>query len=139
MKKSLNVLLLIILLFSFVGCKTEKPEVQENHNVLNVNDANYQSFIDTDKLVILFFKMHNCKYCTEMEPVIDRIAAKYVCNSIIGKMQYEDNPDLTSKFNVKSFPVTFFLKNGSVMDTLTGSREFSVVEEVVTRHESGCK
>lgn len=139
MKNLLTLVTLILLLSANSACKTEKPDVPQSNNIYTVSDVSYQSFVKSDKLVILYFKMNNCKFCAEMEPVIDKIAAKYHCNSIIGKIQYENNPDLTLKFSVKSFPVTFFLINETVVDTLSGSWEYSVVEKIVSSYESGCK
>ena len=131
---------IIISSFVFVdGCKTDKPDIVHYGNIVEVTDENYTSLLNSDKLLILYFKMHNCIYCAGMEPVIDKIAAKYFCNITIGKVNIEDALNSTKVYGVTSFPTTFFLLNGTVVDTIVGSYGLTEVENVTKKYVGLCE
>jgi thioredoxin 1 len=55
-----------------------------------------------------------------MAPAIDRLAVAYEGKMKIGKLDVDENPDTSMKYEIQSIPTTIFFKNGEMVDKLIG-------------------
>ncbi|MDR1582494.1 MAG: thioredoxin [Prevotellaceae bacterium] len=94
--------------------------------VLEVNSANYDEVINSDKPVVLDFWAKWCGPCRMIAPYIDEIAKEYEGKVVVGKINIEDNDDLTIKYGVINIPTVLFIKNGQLVDKQVGAAGKSV-------------
>jgi thioredoxin 1 len=88
---------------------------------LEVNGANYEEVISSDKPVVLDFWATWCGPCRVIAPYIDEIAKEYEGKAIVGKVNIEDdNDDLAIKYGVKNIPTVLFIKRGELIDKQIG-------------------
>ncbi|MDR1130473.1 MAG: thioredoxin [Prevotellaceae bacterium] len=89
---------------------------------LNVNRANYDEVINSDKPVVLDFWATWCVPCKVIAPYIDELASEYEGRAIVGKVNMEDdNDELAIKYGVKNIPTVLFIKNGQLLDKQVGA------------------
>jgi thioredoxin 1 len=85
-----------------------------------VTDASFESFIQSDKPVIVDFWATWCGPCKMMAPVLEELASEYADNVAVGKLDVDENPETTQKFGIMSIPTLLIFKNGEVVKQLVG-------------------
>ena len=76
-------------------------------------DANFDELLSSNKVVVADFWATWCGPCKAMGPSIDELAVQYEGQALIGKVDIEENDDLTMKYGIRSVPTTIFFKDGS--------------------------
>jgi thioredoxin 1 len=97
--------------------------------VIEVNRANYEEVINSDKLVVLDFWATWCSPCRVIAPYIDAIDKEYEGKVVVGKINIEDNDDLAIQYGVKSIPTVLFIKNGKIVDKQVGAAGKNVFDQ----------
>ena len=90
---------------------------------MEYNDANFQEqVLDSDKLTMIDFWAEWCGPCRAIGPVVEELAKEYDGKVNIGKVNVDQNPQLSVKYGITSIPAILFVKNGEVVDKLVGSQ-----------------
>jgi len=86
-------------------------------------DANFKSdVLESDKLTVIDFWAEWCGPCRAIGPVIEELAKDYEGKVNIGKVNVDNNPTLSTNFNITSIPAILFIKGGQVVDKLVGAQ-----------------
>ncbi len=89
---------------------------------LEFTDANFDELVvKSDKPVIVDLWAEWCGPCRMLSPIIEEIAKEYEGRAIIGKVNVDDNPEITAKFGVRNIPTVLFFKGGTVADKQVGA------------------
>lgn len=84
-------------------------------------DANFdEDVLKASNLVMVDFFAPWCGPCKMMGPTIDNLAEEYKEKVRIGKLNVDDNPEMSQKFEIQSIPTIIFFKGGEVVDKLIG-------------------
>ena len=70
-----------------------------------------------------------CGPCRMISPVIDQLAVEFDGKAKICKVNTEDEPDLTSKYQVRSIPTILFFKNGEIVEQGTHKQLVEIKSE----------
>jgi thioredoxin 1 len=97
---------------------------------IEITDSNFEEqVVNTDKPVIIDFWAEWCGPCRMVGPIVDELAEDYKDQIIVGKLDVDSNPDVTSRFGIRNIPTVLFLKNGEVVDKQIGAVPKSSLEE----------
>ena len=89
--------------------------------VLNLNESNFDAEIAASTVpVIVDFWAEWCGPCRMLGPVLDQLATEKAGAVKVVKVNVDENPGLSQKFNVRSIPMLLFIKDGAVKDTVVG-------------------
>ena len=90
--------------------------------VMNINKNNFQNEVmNADKPVLLDFWASWCAPCRMVVPIIEEIASERE-DIKVGKINVDEQPELTSKFGITSIPTLVVTKNGKIVQQVSGAR-----------------
>jgi len=96
--------------------------------VLELTDQNFkEKVIKSDKLVIVDLWAVWCGPCRMVGPIVEEIAGEYDGKVVVGKLDVDNNPEVTAKYGVRNIPTILFFKNGDVVDKQVGAVPKSVL------------
>lgn len=82
----------------------------------NVRVFNSQNFdnevLKSDTTVLVDFTATWCGPCKQLAPIIDKIADEYAGKVKVGKLDIDENPELTAKYGVRSVPTVIIFNGG---------------------------
>jgi len=85
-------------------------------------DTNFQeTAIDGESLSVVDFWAEWCGPCRQVTPIIEELSKDYDGKALIGKMNVDDNPEVSTKYGIRSIPTILFLKNGEIVDKHVGT------------------
>ena len=89
---------------------------------MNINKNNFQNEVmNADKHVILDFWDSWCAPCRMVVPIIEEIANERE-DIKVGKINVDEQPELASKFGIMSIPTLVVMKNGKIVQQVSGAR-----------------
>ena len=98
---------------------------------ININKNNFQSEVmNSDKPVLLDFWAPWCAPCRMVVPIIEEIAGER-SDIRVGKINVDEQPELTSKFGIMSIPTLVVMKNGKIVQQVSGVRPKNAILEML--------
>ena len=93
----------------------------ENSVAITLTESNFDREINqNDRLVLVDFWAEWCGPCKLIAPLIDEIAREKNGTLTVGKVNIDENQNLSFKFNIRAIPTLLIFKNGQVRDQVTG-------------------
>ncbi|MDO4395178.1 MAG: thioredoxin [Clostridia bacterium] len=90
--------------------------------VINITKENFeQEVLKSDKTVLLDFWATWCGPCQMVSPIVDEIAEER-SDITVGKINVDEQPELSIQFGVMSIPMLVAMKDGEVVNKAVGAR-----------------
>ena len=98
---------------------------------MNINKNNFQNAVmNADKPVLLDFWASWCAPCRMVVPIIEEIANERE-DIKVGKINVDEQPELASKFGIMSIPTLVVMKNGKIVQQVSGARPKDAILEML--------
>jgi thioredoxin 2 len=104
------------------------------HKPAQVTDATFSAEVERSPLpVLLDMWAPWCGPCQMLAPVIDELAAQMAGRVRFAKLNVDENPATTARFNVRSIPTLLVLKAGQEIDRIVGVQPKSEIARRLER------
>ena len=96
-----------------------------------ITNDNFESVMNSGKPVVLDFWATWCGPCKKIAPVIEELAEQYADQVIVGKVDVEENDEISFKYGIRNIPTVLFIKDGQVVDKIVGATAKAAYEEKI--------
>ena len=98
-------------------------------------DANFkEEVLDSEKLSVIDFWAEWCGPCRAIGPVIEDLSKEYDGKVNIGKVNVDNNPQISMNYGITSIPAILFVKGGKVVDKLVGAQPKANFVKKIEQH-----
>ncbi len=104
-------------------------------NIETLTDQNWeQEVVASPQPVLVDFWAEWCKPCLAMVPDLEAVAQLYAGRLKVGKVNVEENNDVTFRYNITAMPTLIVLKGGKVLDQRVGKMSKDALVKLVEPH-----
>ena len=100
-----------------------------------------QSTADFDRLVsqasipvVVDFWAEWCGPCKRLGPTVDALATDYAGKVTVGKLNVDENPNVSFKFQIRGIPTLLLFKGGQVVENIVGVAGKDELKQVIDKH-----
>ena len=112
----------------------EKELLKNITEPLNLDDSDFAETINKFPLLLVDFWAPWCGPCRMMSPVVDQVGKEYQGKLVVGKVNVDENPNISRQFGISSIPTLILFKRGQAVNNIIGSVSKSRIDEMVRMH-----
>lgn len=103
--------------------------------IIAVSSDNFDDLVLHSKLpVIVDFWAPWCSPCKQMMPILDDIAETYAGDVVVAKVNADETPVISDKYNVRGLPTVILFSDGEERERFSGLQTKSRISAFIDRH-----
>ncbi|MCM1319120.1 MAG: thioredoxin [Muribaculaceae bacterium] len=95
---------------------------------IHFTDESARAAIESGKPVVIDFWAEWCGPCLKLGPAVEELAEKYDGQAVIGKINVDENDEISTEYRVRNIPTVIFIKDGKLVDRTVGFVPYSELE-----------
>lgn len=88
---------------------------------IEITDSNFKELLESGKPIVVDFWAQWCGPCLALAPVIEELSKEYEGKAIVGKLDVDNNPGISSQYGIRNIPTILFFKDGKLVDKQVGA------------------
>ncbi len=98
-----------------------------------LTDATFDSFVAGNGVSLVDFWAPWCGPCRMVSPVVEKLAGEYAGRIAFGKVNVDENPSTSSRFNIMGIPTLLIFRNGKPVDSIVGALPKAAIAQRLNR------
>ncbi len=99
--------------------------------VTELNESNFDSFIESNQIAIIDCWAPWCGPCRRMGPIIEEVSNNLSGKAGVAKLNTDENQAIAVRFNINAIPTLLVFKDRVLVGTLVGLRPKEDILEYV--------
>jgi thioredoxin 1 len=101
---------------------------------VEMTDATFKEMIQNHSLVVVDCWAPWCGPCHVVAPVIEELSRDYAGKILFGKLNVDENREVSTQYEIMSIPTLLVFKNGKLVDTIIGAIPRQMLEPKIARY-----
>jgi thioredoxin 1 len=101
---------------------------------VEITDATFKETIQNNSLVVVDCWAPWCGPCHMVAPIIEELARDYSGKILFGKLNVDENPEVSTQYGIMSIPTLLVFKNGKLVDRIIGAMPRRLLESRIARY-----
>jgi len=93
-----------------------------------------EAVLRADKPVLVDFYADWCGPCKMMAPIVEKMADEYEGRAVIGKLNTDENMDISKTYNIMSIPTLILFKGGEAKEVMVGLQKKEDIAAMVEKY-----
>ena len=103
-----------------------------NYNVLQLTSQNFTREVEKSSIPVLVdFWAPWCGPCKAFAPTLDKLADKYDGKVKIGKVNVDEDKNLSAQYKIMSIPTLLLFKDGQLVKSIVGAKPAFMIERLL--------
>ena len=104
-------------------------------NVQTFTDGNFDAdVLKSGAPVLVDFWAEWCGPCKRLGPTVDALATEYAGKVTVGKLNVDENPKVSEKFQIRGIPTILIFKGGQIVESLVGLAQKEDLKKAIDKH-----
>lgn len=108
--------------------ETNYKRTKKKSMAIQFTDASAREAIESGKPVVIDFWAEWCGPCLKLGPSVEELAEKFEGKAIVGKINVDENDEISTEYRVRNIPTVIFIKDGELKDRTVGFVPYSELE-----------
>jgi thioredoxin 1 len=106
-----------------------------SEHVQTITDGNFEDVVlKSGAPVLVDFWAEWCGPCKRLGPTVDALATEYAGKVTVGKLNVDENPNVSFKFQIRSIPTILIFKGGQAVESVVGLAQKDDLKKVLDKH-----
>jgi thioredoxin 1 len=113
----------------------DQPTESDTKAVKTFTDANFEEVVlKSSAPVLVDFWAEWCGPCKRLGPTVDALAGEYAGKVTVGKVNVDENPNVSFKFQIRGIPTLLIFKGGNVVESIVGLASKDDLKKTIDKH-----
>ena len=100
--------------------------------MLTITTKNFENdVLHADKPVLVDFWAQWCPYCRRIAPAFDKVGEQYANTLTVGKINYDEEPQLIQCFGIDTIPTLMLFRNGKALGSVVAPGSKAAIEAFI--------
>lgn len=91
---------------------------------IHFTDSTAREAINSGKPVVVDLWAEWCGPCIKLGPAVEKLAEEFEDKAIVGKLNVDENDEISTENRVRNIPTVLFFKDGELKDRTVGLVSF---------------
>ncbi|MFP3593731.1 thioredoxin [Chryseobacterium sp. SIMBA_038] len=103
---------------------------------LEITDSSFAEILSKSKEqpVLVDFWAVWCGPCRTLGPIIEEVATDFDGKAIVGKVDVDNNQEISMQYGIRNIPTVLIFRNGEVVDKIVGVAPKETIAEKLSAH-----
>ena len=104
-------------------------QVSRDTMVTELNESNFDQFVDSNSLAIIDCWAPWCGPCRRMGPIVEELASDLAGKAGVAKLNTDENQAIAIRFNINAIPTLLMFKDNVLVKTSVGLKPKEAILE----------